>query len=82
MYIINVNKFQGITDIIMYPNRENRYENRGFMFVEFCTHRAAAMAKRKMGPGSVELWNTRVNVDWADPEPDINPNILSNVISA
>lgn len=70
---------QGITSIIMYPDRTDRALNRGFMFVEFCSHRAAAMAKRKMSPGTVQLWDKNVTVDWADPEPDIDPNVLSNV---
>ena len=59
----------GITDIYLYPNSEDRSQNRGFIFVEFKDHRSAAMARRKLIPGRVVLWDHEIAVDWADPEP-------------
>ncbi|XP_033222645.1 probable RNA-binding protein 46 [Belonocnema kinseyi] len=59
----------GITDIYLYPNSEDRTQNRGFIFVEFKDHRSAAMARRKLIPGRVVLWDHEIAVDWADPEP-------------
>ncbi|XP_011863788.1 PREDICTED: probable RNA-binding protein 46 [Vollenhovia emeryi] len=59
----------GITDIYLYPSGHDRSLNRGFIFVEFCNHRAAAMARRKLIPGKVMLWDHEIAVDWADPEP-------------
>ena len=59
----------GITDIYLYPNSEDRTQNRGFIFVEFKDHRSAAMARRQLIPGRVTLWDHDIAVDWADPEP-------------
>lgn len=46
-------------------------KNRGFAFVEYTSHRAAAMARRKLIPGRITLFGYEVAVDWADPESDV-----------
>ncbi|KAG7198107.1 hypothetical protein KM043_005528 [Ampulex compressa] len=60
---------EGIIDIYLYPSAHDKALNRGFIFVEFKDHRAAAMARRKLIPGKVMLWDHEIAVDWADPEP-------------
>lgn len=65
-------KVTGIVDVILYKNCFDRNFNRGFAFVEFVSHRAAAMARRALVPGCVKLWNQEVTVDWAEPEPEVN----------
>ncbi|XP_063839408.1 RNA-binding protein 47-like isoform X2 [Ostrinia nubilalis] len=62
----------GIVDVILYKNCFDRRLNRGFAFVEFTSHRAAAMARRALIPGCVKIWDQEVMVDWAEPEPDID----------
>jgi len=71
----------GITDIYVYPSAQDRNLNRGFIFVEFKDHRAAAMARRKLIPGKVMLWDHEIAVDWADPEPGdpIDEDIMETV---
>lgn len=71
----------GITDIYLYPSAHDRSLNRGFIFVEFQNHRAAAMARRKLIPGKVMLWDHEIAVDWADPEPGdpIDEDIMETV---
>lgn len=61
-----------IVDVIMYTNSFDRRMNRGFAFVEFTCHTAAAMARRELVPGCLKLWGQEVLVDWAEPEPDID----------
>ncbi|XP_011255486.1 probable RNA-binding protein 46 [Camponotus floridanus] len=70
-----------ITDIYLYPSAHDRSLNRGFIFVEFKDHRAAAMARRKLIPGKVTLWDHEIAVDWADPEPGepIDEDIMERV---
>ncbi|GLV35858.1 Syncrip [Carabus blaptoides fortunei] len=68
-----------VKDVIMYPSVEERSKNRGFFFIEFESHRSAAMAKRLMVPGTIRLWDKDVVIDWADPEPDVNPLLMSSV---
>lgn len=69
----------GLTEIIMYPSHEDSMKNRGYAFLEFNDHRAAAMARRQLSPGSFFMWNIPVMVDWADPIPEVNPQIMSKV---
>lgn len=69
----------GIVDVILYTNCFDRRLNRGFAFVEFTSHRAAAMARRSLVPGCVKLWDQDVMVDWAEPEPDIDDDQMKKV---
>ncbi|XP_028026365.1 probable RNA-binding protein 46 [Bombyx mandarina] len=73
------NRVTGIVDVILYKNAYDRKLNRGFAFVEFTSHRAAAMARRALIPGCVKLWNEDVMVDWAEPEPDVDDEQMKTV---
>ncbi|XP_074035035.1 probable RNA-binding protein 46 isoform X2 [Leptinotarsa decemlineata] len=69
----------GITNVIMYPNYEKPWLSRGFVFVEFQTHRLAAMARRQFAPDNLIAWGQRMHVDWADPLPEVDPKIMTKV---
>lgn len=43
----------GVVDVIVYPSAADKSKNRGFAFVEYESHRAAAMARRKLLPGNL-----------------------------
>ncbi|XP_026729305.1 probable RNA-binding protein 46 isoform X2 [Trichoplusia ni] len=70
----------GIVDLILYKNCYDKRLNRGFAFVEFTSHRAAAMARRALVPGCVKIWDQEVMVDWAEPEPDIDDEQMQKVL--
>ncbi|XP_075971094.1 putative RNA-binding protein 46 isoform X2 [Anticarsia gemmatalis] len=70
----------GIVDVILYKNCYDKRLNRGFAFVEFTSHRAAAMARRALVPGCVKIWDQEVMVDWAEPEPDIDDEQMRKVL--
>ncbi|XP_072941118.1 aspartate--tRNA ligase, mitochondrial-like [Epargyreus clarus] len=72
-------RVSGIVDIILYKNCFDKRLNRGFAFVEFTSHRAAAMARRALVPGCVKLWDQEVQVDWAEPEPEIDDEDMRRV---
>lgn len=42
----------GVLEVIVYPSAADKTKNRGFAFVEYNSHRAAAMARRKLLPGT------------------------------
>lgn len=46
---------QGVVDVIMYPSAADMSKNRGFAFVEYESHKAAAMGRRKFFPGMNQL---------------------------
>lgn len=50
-----------------------------FAFVEYDSHRAAAMARRKLMNGRVYLWGHQLAVDWAEPELEVDEEIMAQV---
>lgn len=41
--------------------------NRGYAFVEYLTHKAAAKARRKLVPCKIKIRGHEIQVDWATP---------------
>jgi len=70
---------EGIIDVILYSSVTDKSKNRGFAFVEFQNHRLAAMARRKLLPGRVYLWDHEIQIDWAIPENDVDEETMSKV---
>ncbi|CAN0162691.1 unnamed protein product [Bubo scandiacus] len=54
----------GVVDVIVYPSAADKTKNRGFAFVEYESHRAAAMARRKLLP---------------EPEVEVDEDTMSSV---
>jgi len=66
-------KVEELADVIMYISAEDKTKNRGFAFLEFSSHKDAALARRKLMTGKIKVFgNITPSVDWADPvtEPD------------
>ncbi|PRD26371.1 UNVERIFIED_CONTAM: APOBEC1 complementation factor [Trichonephila clavipes] len=78
-------EMQKVTDavskVILYSSIADKSKNRGFAFVEYENHKAAAMARRKLIPGKIPLWGHNIAVDWAEPEPDVDEETMSKVRS-
>ncbi|NXV90191.1 RBM46 protein, partial [Calonectris borealis] len=70
---------EGVVDVIVYPNATDKTKNRGFAFVEYESHRAAAMARRRLIPGTFQLWGHTIQVDWADPEKEVDEETMQRV---
>ncbi|XP_071955414.1 probable RNA-binding protein 46 [Antedon mediterranea] len=70
---------EDVVDVIVYPSAVDKTKNRGFAFVEYENHRAAAMARRKLIPGRIQLWGHQIMVDWAEPEQDVDEDIMRTV---
>uniref|UniRef100_A0AAY4D1A6 APOBEC1 complementation factor n=1 Tax=Denticeps clupeoides TaxID=299321 RepID=A0AAY4D1A6_9TELE len=69
----------GVVEVIVYPSAADKSKNRGFAFVEYETHRAAAMARRKLLPGRIQLWGHAIAVDWAEPEVEVDEDTMATV---
>ncbi|RVE59861.1 hypothetical protein OJAV_G00193160 [Oryzias javanicus] len=69
----------GVVDVIVYPSAADKSKNRGFAFVEYESHRAAAMARRKLLPGRIQLWGYPIAVDWAEPEVEVDDDTMATV---
>ncbi|TPP60956.1 A1CF [Fasciola gigantica] len=70
---------EGVKDVIVYPSVADKTKNRGFAFVEYENHKAAAMARRKLIPGRIHLWGHQIAVDWAEPEREVDEDVMSKV---
>ncbi|KAG8134970.1 hypothetical protein E2320_008037 [Naja naja] len=70
---------EGVVDVLVYPSATDKTKNRGFAFVEYESHRAAAMARRKLIPGTFQLWGHTIQVDWADPEKEVDEETMQRV---
>jgi len=68
-----------LQDVIIYSSPDDRKKNRGFCFLEYETHKAASLAKRRLGSGRVKVWSCDVIVDWADPQEEPDKEIMSKV---
>lgn len=70
----------GVVDIILYPSQADKSKSRGYMFVEYESHKAAALARRKLCQGSVSLCGHEVGqVDWAEPENEVDETVMATV---
>ncbi|NXC38630.1 RBM46 protein, partial [Penelope pileata] len=70
---------EGVVDIIVCPDAIDKTKNRGFAFVEYESHRAAAMARRRLLPGTFQLWGHNIQVDWACPEKEVDEETMQRV---
>ncbi|KAI1291943.1 APOBEC1 complementation factor [Halotydeus destructor] len=68
-----------VVDAIVHPLYKDKSKNRGYAFVEYANHRAAAMARRKLLPGKYPIFECEIQVDWADPEIEVDEQVMQNV---
>ncbi|CAG0893623.1 unnamed protein product [Cyprideis torosa] len=69
----------GLTDAIIYSSPDDKKKNRGFAFLEYDSHKSASLAKRKLSSGRIKVWGLDIIVDWADPQEEPDPEIMSKV---
>ncbi|CAL9691932.1 unnamed protein product [Knipowitschia caucasica] len=71
---------EGLTDVILYHQPDDKKKNRGFCFLEFEDHKSAAQARRRLLSGKLKVWNNvTVTVEWADPIENPDPEVMSKV---
>jgi RNA recognition motif-containing protein len=70
---------EDVVNIIVYPSAHDKTKNRGFAFVQYSNHRAAAIARRKLIQNKVQLFEQPIAVDWAEPEPEVDETVMATV---
>lgn len=68
-----------LVEVIVYSSPDDRKKNRGFCFLEYDSHKAASLAKRKLGTGRQKFWGCDILVDWADPQEEPDQETMSKV---
>lgn len=69
----------GLTEVIIYSSPDDKKKNRGFCFLEYESHKAASLAKRRLGTGRMKVWGCDIIVDWADPQEEPDEQTMSKV---
>ncbi|KAL1123172.1 hypothetical protein AAG570_002259 [Ranatra chinensis] len=69
----------GLTEVIIYSSPDDKKKNRGFCFLEYETHKAASLAKRRLGTGRIKVWGCDIIVDWADPQEEPDSETMAKV---
>ncbi|XP_039750739.1 heterogeneous nuclear ribonucleoprotein R isoform X1 [Pararge aegeria] len=74
----------GLVEVIIYSSPDDKKKNRGFCFLEYESHKAASLAKRRLGTGRikddfVQVWGCDIIVDWADPQEEPDEQTMSKV---
>ncbi|XP_041089865.1 heterogeneous nuclear ribonucleoprotein R [Polyodon spathula] len=70
---------EGLVDVILYHQPDDKKKNRGFCFLEYEDHKSAAQARRRLMSGKVKVWGNPVTVEWADPVEEPDPDIMAKV---
>lgn len=70
---------EDVVNVIVYPSAHDKTKNRGFAFVQYTNHRAAAIARRKLIPNRTQLFGQPIAVDWAEPEPEVDEDVMATV---
>lgn len=69
----------GLTEVIIYSSPDDKKKNRGFCFLEYESHKAASLAKRRLGTGRIKVWSCDIIVDWADPQEEPDDDTMARV---
>lgn len=68
-----------IVDVIMYRSYSNRAHNRGFVFVEFTSHKKAAEVRSNFK--NLKIFGIPVVIDWSVPIPHVREEVMNKVIT-
>lgn len=69
----------GLSDVIIYTSPDDKKKNRGFCFLEYDSHKAASLAKRRLSTGRIKVWGCDIIMDWADPMEEPDSDTMSKV---
>ncbi|XP_077487101.1 synaptotagmin binding cytoplasmic RNA interacting protein isoform X2 [Amblyomma americanum] len=69
----------GLTEVIIYSSPDDKKKNRGFCFLEYESHKAASLAKRRLSTGRIKVWSCDIIVDWADPQEEPDEETMAKV---
>lgn len=47
--------------------------------MEYESHKAASLAKRRLSTGRIKVWGCDIIVDWADPQEEPDEQTMSKV---
>ncbi|KAG1663622.1 Heterogeneous nuclear ribonucleoprotein Q [Nymphon striatum] len=69
----------GLTEVIIYSSPDDKKKNRGFCFLEYESHKAASLAKRRLSSSRGKVWGCDIIIDWADPQEEPDADTMGKV---
>jgi len=69
----------GIVNVDFLKDPDDPTRNRGFAFVEYKDHPSAERARRNLSKTTFRLGKHLVTVNWADPQPEADDELMSQV---
>ncbi|CAB1348169.1 unnamed protein product [Coregonus sp. 'balchen'] len=69
---------EGLQEVILYHQPDDKEINRGFCFLEYEDHKSAAQARRCLMSGKVMVWGNPVTVEWANPVTERDTDVIAN----
>ena len=54
-FLFTFNNAAGLIEVIIYSSPDDKKKNRGFCFLEYESHKAASLAKRRLGTGRIKV---------------------------
>ena len=73
-------KVDNLSDVIVYISSDDKKKNRGFAFLEFKTHKDAALARRRLMSSRTKVFgNITPTVEWADPVEAPDEEVMATV---
>ncbi|XP_071213983.1 heterogeneous nuclear ribonucleoprotein R-like isoform X2 [Salvelinus alpinus] len=69
---------EGLQEVILYHQPDDKETNRGFCFLEYEDHKSAAQARRCLMSGKVMVWGNPVTVEWANPVTERDTDVMAN----
>lgn len=79
MFVCLFFPIEGLQEVILYQQPDDKKKNRGFCFLEYEDHKSAAQARRRLMSGKVKVWGNPVTVEWADPVAEPDPEVMAKV---
>ncbi|KAB0395786.1 hypothetical protein E2I00_012235, partial [Balaenoptera physalus] len=70
---------EGLVDVILYHQPDDKKKNRGFCFLEYEGHKSAAQGRRRLMSGKVKVRGNAVTDEWADPVEEPDPEVVAKV---
>jgi len=69
----------GLKKVIIYNSPDDGKKNRGFCFLEYDSHKAAANARRRLSSPNLKIWGCDMVIDWADAQTEPDDDTMSKV---
>lgn len=70
---------EGVVDVILKPDTNGNMLHRGFIFVDYCDHKHASTALKRITTTPVKMFNKNLYAEWAEPQAEVSDEVMATV---